>query len=208
MIPSKPLRLLPAFILWATAIACGAWYALAYENTPAPNDVASATWPAESSCVLSAAKPTLVMFVHPRCPCSRASLHELALLMTHCRDRLDAQIVFVIPQSVPSEWSQTDLWGSASRIPGVRVFTDAGGIEQGRFHARASGESFVYLPSGQLLFHGGITAGRGHAGDNPGRSALEAYLLRDEWAQRTTPVFGCELGTPAVPANACHRGDD
>jgi hypothetical protein len=80
-------------------------------------------------------------------------------------------------------------------MPGVVVAIDPGGIEQQRFGARASGEVFLYKPDGELIFHGGITASRGHAGDNAGRAFLEAILLRQKPAGAKTPVFGCELET-------------
>src|SRR5262249_23058238 len=145
-------------------------------------------WPPETACRLSADRPTLVMFVHPQCPCSRASLDELATLITHCQGRVAAEVVFLVPPSASADWAQTDLWESAARIPGVVLRPDRGGAEQRRFVARVSGEVFLYQSDGRLAFHGGITAGRGHAGDNPGRSALEALLVGNRLSGRSTPV--------------------
>ncbi len=193
---SKSLLKLAGVVLWGLGIAWGLAYAWRYETTPTESVVARDRWPAESSCTLASDRPTLVMFVHPHCPCSRASLEELAALMTHCRDRLSAQVMFFQPSSSPGDWSRTDLWESAARIPGVVPRVDAEGVEQRRFGAGVSGEVYVYLPDGQLLFHGGITAGRGHAGENAGRAALESFLLRGEVAARGTPVYGCELHAP------------
>jgi hypothetical protein len=193
---SKSMLKLAAIVLWGLGIACGLAYAWRFESTPTKSVAASDHWPAGSSCTLDSDRPTLVMFVHPRCPCSRASLDELAVLLTHCRDRLNAQVMFFQPPSSPGDWSRTDLWESAARIPGVVPRVDAEGVEQCRFGAGVSGEVYVYLPDGQLLFHGGITGGRGHAGENAGRAALESYLLRGDVAVRSTPVFGCDLHTP------------
>ena len=44
-----------------------------------------------------------------------------------------------------------------------------------------------------LVFEGGITSSRGHAGDSVGRSALEARLLDSGPADDGAPVFGCSL---------------
>jgi hypothetical protein len=37
------------------------------------------------------------MAIHPHCPCSRASIGELSILMAHSRGRLAAFVVFVEP---------------------------------------------------------------------------------------------------------------
>ena len=184
-----------AIFLWGMGLACGLSYAIAYQYTPAQSNLAPDRWPLGTSCTLAADRPTLVMFVHPRCPCSRASLNELAILMTRCHDRLATQVLFFKPGTVETHWVHTDLWSSAEQIPNVVPRIDFEGNEQRYFNARTSGEVFVYLPTGDVLFHGGITAGRGHVGDNVGRSRLESLLLRDERAICTTPVFGCDLSS-------------
>jgi hypothetical protein len=52
----------------------------------------------------------------------------------------------------------------------------------------------LYDARGALLFSGGITGARAHAGDNPGRSALVALLNRQSGTHAsTTNVFGCSL---------------
>jgi hypothetical protein len=133
------------------------------------------------------------MFIHPQCPCSRASLNELATLLARCPGEVETQVMFFQPPNASEDWAHTDLWRSAEQIPGVITRLDPGGVEQERFGARASGEAFLYEPDGKLLFHGGITAGRGHAGDNAGRATLEAILLKQHQTEAETPVFGCEL---------------
>lgn len=178
---------------WGLAIGVGLVFALWYEFTPKPTAVAPAAWPVETQCRLAADRPTLLMFVHPRCPCSRSSISELDVLMARCQGRLDARVLFYQPTSSPDDWARTDLWESAARIPGVDPQIDLGGTEHRRFGARVSGEVYVYQPNGELSFHGGITAGRGHAGDNDGRLAIESLVLHGNAAMRVTPAFGCQL---------------
>ena len=73
--------------------------------------------------------------------------------------------------------------------------------------AETSGYVVVYSPSGELLFHGGITAGRGHAGDNSGEQAILSLLSTHEAPTRQTRVFGCALldakTTSAKTASVC-----
>ena len=193
----RRVALVAAFAVWGLAITVGSLYGYWYESTPAETGIVRDRWPAESACILSASRPTLLMFVHPRCPCSRASLSELALLMTHCQDRVSTEVMFFTPRSVSEDWGKTDLWESATRIPGVLPRLDLGGDEHRRFGARVSGEVFLFQPSGELSFHGGITAGRGHSGDNQGRATLESFLLDRQLPTKSTPVFGCQLESPS-----------
>jgi hypothetical protein len=200
------LAAIVGLVLWGTGIAGGFVYAMLYEITPATSEVAGNQWPAATSCSLTRQHPTLVLFVHPHCPCSRASLNELSVLMTHCEGRLDAHVLFYKPSSASREWTRTDLWYAAARIPGVQPRVDVDGAERRHFGARVSGEVFLYQASGELAFHGGITASRGHAGDNAGRSAIESLVLNNTAVASKTPVFGCELRDPdAVPGSECCR---
>jgi hypothetical protein len=51
----------------------------------------------------------------------------------------------------------------------------------------------LYDADGVLLFTGGITGARAHAGDNAGRQALVALLNEMKPNGRTATVFGCSL---------------
>ena len=114
-------------------------------------------------------------------------------IMTRCRGRLDARILFYKPADAPPGWELTDSWRDAERIPGVRVAVDPDGAEAARFGVETSGHALLYDPAGQLLFSGGLTAARGHAGDNPGRSAVVALVMGGTPEVRRTSVFGCPL---------------
>jgi hypothetical protein len=102
-------------------------------------------------------------------------------------------VVFTIPDGVPADWEKKDLWNLATSIPGLRVIRDQGGGEAHRFDAEGSGHVLLYAPSGKLLFSGGITASRGHEGDNVGRSAIVSFILDGHSPVSHTPVFGCSL---------------
>lgn len=137
------------------------------------------------------------MFVHPRCQCSSATLGELAIIMAHAQGRLDADVFFYLPAQEASTWARTDLWRSAGVIPGVRVFEDREASVARSFGAFTSGQTLLYDSRGRLQFKGGITAFRGHSGDNAGRSAIDALVRGDTSLQLNlpvaTPVLGCSL---------------
>ena len=116
--------------------------------------------------------------------------------MAHCQGRLAAYVLFVKPDGVSNDWERTDLWQSASRIPGVKVIQDSEGVEARLFHGATSGQAILYDPEGRLQFSGGITASRGHSGDNEGRSAIVSLVNAKVADRRETLVFGCPLFDP------------
>jgi hypothetical protein len=97
------------------------------------------------------------------------------------------------PSGVADEWAHTDLWYSAADIPGVTVVSDENGAEARCFSQETSGAAVLYDDKGRLLFTGGITASRGHWGDNDGLTAIVALLRGEGSDLKVTPVFGCSL---------------
>jgi len=113
--------------------------------------------------------------------------------MAQSQGRLTAYVLFLKPEGFSDNWEKTDLWQSARDIPGVKPIVDYDGIEARRFHATTSGQTVLYDAEGCLLFSGGITIARGHAGDNVGRSAIVSLVNSRVAEQTETPVFGCPL---------------
>jgi hypothetical protein len=182
-----------AGVFWVLFVAVGFVILAEEEFTPVKAAPQVALFPRNCALQLVSDKPTLVLFVHPHCPCTRASLHELDGLLAQTQNRVSAIVVFTIPDGVPAGWEQGDLWNSAITIPGLRVISDPGGREAHRFDVEGSGHVLLYAPSGKLLFSGGITASRGHEGDNVGRSAVVSFILEGHASVSQTPVFGCSL---------------
>jgi hypothetical protein len=187
-----------AFVaVWLPAMAFGFKVLWKYSTTPGHAGTPPVDWPAGAPIARGKGRATLVMFAHPQCDCSRATLGELAILMARAGGELDADVFFYLPAHEASTWARTGLWRSASAIPGVRVFEDRDAAVAQSFGAFTSGQTLLYNGSGRLLFKGGITAFRGHSGDNDGRTAITA-LLRDEAPRNNslpivTRVFGCNL---------------
>ena len=133
------------------------------------------------------------MLAHPQCPCTRASLGELEQIMAHLDGRIAATVLFYRPENAPAGWTASDLWDKASRIPGVTAAWDSEGAEARRFGGATSGHVVVYDARGYLLFSGGITASRGHSGDNFGRKAIVSAVGSGVILRGPAPVFGCSL---------------
>jgi hypothetical protein len=145
-------------------------------------------------------RDTLVMFVHPQCPCTRASIEELNRLLAECGGKAAVHVFFYQPENEGSGWVHGSLWRSVAAIPGVELHEDPNGVMAGRFGAQTSGYVVLYSPAGRLLFAGGITAGRGHEGDNAGKSSITALLNGQTPEIATAPVYGCSLINCTRPA--------
>jgi hypothetical protein len=133
------------------------------------------------------------LLAHPQCSCTRATLSELAELLARARTRPKTYILFLRPEGFARGWEQTDLWRTAAALPDVTVLRDDQGREARRFGAFTSGQTLLYDSDGTLLFSGGITGARAHAGDNAGRSAIVDLLNRGQSNRAATDVFGCPL---------------
>jgi hypothetical protein len=176
---------------------------LNYERTPGSTGSVPSAWPAGSSITRATDKPTLLVFAHPRCPCTRATIAELAQLIAQIHGKVQTCVVFFRPPNSDADWRDTDLEQSAAAIPGVTVLSDGEGLEAKRFGAETSGHAMLFGAAGQLLFDGGITASRGHAGDNEGESAIASIVNGHRAAQSRTLVFGCSIvGREGIAQNA------
>lgn len=170
------------------------------------DDVATAAVTATDDVTATLARPRLVMYVHPHCPCTRASLAELAKLTAGRGDALDVDVVVVAADGMEDGWKQGAIVRAAEAVHGVRVRTDDGAREARTVGAYTSGQTLLFGNDGTLLFAGGITRSRGHEGDNAGTRAITT-LLADSTSTATfaastnrakrdvvtTPVFGCPL---------------
>ncbi len=186
--------------LWLFAVGAGFAMILNYQKTSGQTGPTPGRWPAGSQITLDPQRDTLVMFAHPQCPCTRASIGELNRVLARTHDRVTAHVFFIKPSQSSEGWSKTDLWRSAAAIPGVTVHEDLGGRLAGLFGAETSGDVLLYDTKGQLLFSGGITGSRGHAGDNASETTLISLCEGQTIQFAETPVFGCSLnGTCKVP---------
>lgn len=183
-----------AGLVWAVAVAGGLQLVLSYEQGAGSTGEIPGAWPRDSAIQRAADRPTLLLFAHPRCPCTHATMGELAQVMAHTQGKLHTCVVFYEPENGGAQWAHSSLEQNAAAIPGVTVVADIGGREAKRFGAETSGHALLFAPNGKLLFSGGITASRGHAGDNAGESALIAIVDGRAAPQTRTRVFGCGFG--------------
>ena len=187
--------------IWVTALAAfwlasavgGLYITWAYENGPGVAATAGPQWPGDTSLIAAKDRPTLVFLAHPQCTCTSASLGELAEALARAKQLPKTYVVFLKPSSMPDGWEKTELWHAAESLPNATIVRDEDGREAERFGSVTSGTTLLYGANGALLFNGGITASRGHAGDNAGRASIVDLLNHFSPVTTATNVFGCSL---------------
>lgn len=158
-----------------------------------PSDIRSGPrrWPA-GGLSRSPERGHVVMFAHPGCPCTQASLTNLAELAEHWPGGFELTVIFVTHGLDSNAVPQSPGVRTARQMHATRVYFDDGREAQ-RFGARVSGEVFAFDARGQTVFHGGLTAARGHVGDSDGLRQLERALTGSPGSVIEAPVFGCRL---------------
>jgi len=179
--------------LWLVAVLGGFGWLQTYKATPGEIGVAPERWPLRTAIQRDPGRPTLVLFAHPHCPCTRASVSELSRLVGHF-PQVSSRVLFLKPEDVPGGWERTDLWQSVASIPGAIPLRDDAGVESAIFNAATSGLTVLYDAEGRLLFSGGLTASRGHEGDSFGQRRIASLLTTGNADRHDSPVFGCALG--------------
>jgi hypothetical protein len=191
------------FVLWSVLL-CGTLPAffgirqsIQFDTAPGEWRPAPRQWPSESRLERPSQQPVLLVFAHPQCTCTRATLNQLETLLagpdsTDSPIRPKVHILLFRPDS-RDVWQSRDLWNQAAAIPGVTMGWDDHGTEARLFHVRTSGLLLLYSQDGTLRFEGGVTGSRGHVGDNLAAKQLALALYSPHSAYRRFLVFGCSF---------------
>jgi hypothetical protein len=211
------LRVGPRTVLacWVTCLVAGFAAAFEYASVAGPPVHAPQR---VDSVLLDAAAPLggwpanecrLLVFVHPQCPCTRATIEELDRIVAHVGSHAAIRVYVLADPARDAAWTKSDLWRAARRIPGVDVVADVRGKLARAFGVETSGTTVCYSPAGERRFQGGITGARGHAGDNAGADAVVAALLGEPMRVCEAPTFGCPMFDDLSDAagDDCKNGD-
>ena len=165
-----------------------------FDQTAGIRAGAPARWPVSSAIQRASDRPTLLVFAHPFCGCTAATLGELARIpVRRPLKSVQPTIAILFARPKGSAWRGSPLWDNARRLAGGNTMWDEEGREAQRFGVRTSGEVLLYDRHGDLLFHGGVTGSRGHARDNYGADQLVAALDSGQPVKTAHLVFGCAL---------------
>gem|GEM_PF-496721 len=184
-------------VLWACILA-GLFFALiAYGTTPGPSSsppTESPLGPASGELQTSATTDwEVVMAVHPKCPCTVASLNELNRLLTKVDDDVTCRFLVYHPAETEPNWIDGKINSRLSQFPRSIIQPDEAGEVAFEMGMQTSGAVVVFDPHGKTRFHGGITVSRNHEGDNLGVRSISMLIQGQTPPLSTTPVFGCRL---------------
>jgi hypothetical protein len=203
--------LIPQLLLWLLAVGAAAYSITAYDfstEQPLPG-VEASQWPESTRLTRTPGRSTLLLFLHPKCPCSRATLVELERLAEQLQSsdaqRLEFIVVATVPSSHGEAWLTTGTVAQARRILNAKVLPDIDGAEAQNFGAVTSGMVMLYDPDGACQYAGGITVARGQQGENVGWLALAEALKGGRVAASGIPAFGCRLCLPESIASSAIR---
>lgn len=179
--------LLVAAVVWVVAVAAG--FSLMTEYGLKTVETAAAA-PRNPVVGDEEGRAMLILAAHPKCPCTVATVNELARTLPKVRAPLRVQIALYIPPDEPASWAKAGVWRAAAQIPEVELALDRDGALARTLGAKVSGHAFLYDARGRLLFHGGLTSARGHEGASVGTRAIVSWM-NEGHGPETAPVFGC-----------------
>lgn len=181
-------------VCWALAVASGFVALAQYDSVEGASGEAPTVWHDVAGLTRVEGEGLVVMAVHPRCPCTRASVVELERVIGGRGVRavlLVATYEGVGLGAVDEAGPIVDL---AERLGGFEIVEDAGGVIAASLGGLTSGSVVFYDASGRLRYRGGVTASRGHEGPSAGASMLTLALDGEADSVLQGPVYGCPLG--------------
>jgi len=187
----RPAWLL-ALLLWLGLIVGGYAWLLRYSFAAGKASASPHTIPSSVASQPPSARPQLFLALHPRCPCSRATLSELAKILSRAPKACDVTVLMYKPAAEPDRWMEGALFDKCRQMS-CRVRPDPDGRLAGSLGSLTSGGVVLYDGKGRLRYQGGITASRAHEGDNAGKQAVIEILRGQRDSQKSMPVFGCPI---------------
>jgi len=194
-------------VAWALSLIAGLGGLVAYKGregaTSSPPQLLPVSFASTNN-----ARPTLLLFVHPKCSCTTATVSELARTIASTNDdgellRPDIVVVAATWGDRPDAWCRTSMVESLLNLPRSRLVIDRDAAITHAMDIKTSGHVLFYDEQGALLFSGGITPARGHEGPNTGESELVELIRGDRTRHKDTPTYGCALVQEACELR-CH----
>jgi hypothetical protein len=197
----RRFRLSLLIAAWTVAVTAG--FVVLGDHATRPGDAASppSEWPSDAPLEAPGARGVLLLVAHPQCPCTEATLVELAASLRGLDAPPRVEVVLRASHDGVAAPLRRDLAERMAALPHARTHHDPSGRDARRFGALTSGHVLLYAPDGTLRFSGGVTGARGHAGANGARFALTDALRSLHLPLShpdTAPVYGCPLTTPTV----------
>ena len=183
--------------LWLMAVCSGMVAFYDYSFTQGASPATPASFPKQSRLPRIDGQRCLLMFVHPMCGCTNASVEQIRRLYhdIQAAGHSVPQLTFVIRQPSATEpaWSSTSVLQLCNSVPGASLIQDYDGSESRLFGVTTSGTCCLFDNNGQRIFVGGITIARGHQGPAPSAWQLKRAITEGHITDEHFQVFGCAM---------------
>ncbi len=173
---------------WCGTLSLAMWWMHSYSIRPGELQGAPTNFK-----LAKAPKGKCFLFVHPKCPCSVATLENWTAIHRAAPDVM-YQLVIVLPTGTQPDFSNGAAleWSKQNRWAQLRL--DRNGVFAHQMHAKTSGEVLYYDSQGDLEFMGGITRARSSPGDSTAaRTLVDCIAHSAEKSIGINPVYGCSL---------------
>lgn len=180
-------------VAWGLCLCVGGVVLVRYSLASNRSGDQPTHWPVDSKLEQIECEPRLLLFLHPKCGCSLATLTEFTRALRRSEESVAVKAVFYCPPKTSTAWVHGELWEAASQIPGCQCTIDVGGRECKTFGVSSSGHVLLFDERGDRVFSGGVTSSRGHEGDNLGGQLLAELIGGRSSEAVELPVFGCQI---------------
>lgn len=195
----KPLSIVPKIVfgVWLVLILAGTQVLTSYSNYRVDRPQSATYDHLSLARYVKKARYSLILFLHPRCSCSRATLHELSKVLRKSTNSPRVTIVMYCPNGKPDAWIEGPNDRLARKLDPHEFVIDAGQLFQ-QNGIVDSGHVLCFDRSGTIRFSGGVTGSRSHEGSNQASAALRRILNGEGESCIEFPVFGCSI-QPVTP---------
>jgi len=135
----------------------------------------------------------LLLFYHPHCQCTVATVTELINLLAVQPHPLPITAYAFLPSNQSATWIETETTDRLRRLPGAEIHLDRDGQQARSSGVSTSGHLLLITPQGQVVFSGGLTRARGLIGPATPQAHLAALIGQDTAEPSHWPTFGCPL---------------
>lgn len=178
---------------WLIACAAVLGILISYANAGGDQGGLPAGWTPAPELDAPDDRAMLLVFAHPKCPCTRATMSAIERLQRDVPGTFATRVVFYEPADANGSWRETDLWARAGKLVDAKAIADPQGLLTANAGAVVSGCVALFDVHGVLRFWGGLTPSRGHEGESLGMSTIRSILNGDETKHARASVFGCDI---------------
>jgi hypothetical protein len=179
-----------------------------HASTAGPRAASPELWPVTLGPLTG--RTGVVLAVHPRCPCSRATAAQLERALDAYAGQARVVVLAYAPESGEgSGWERSGVLDTLRRIKDAHIEMDPGGRRAAALGLQTSGHALLFSPDGRLAYSGGLTPTRGHEGPCTGVAALTALLAGRSAPASRGEVYGCGIQdqSPRPEPSCCDDTD-